>query len=110
MVMMETDRNKTLLDEIAELRARLAESEDTLSAIRGGEVDALVIGEQIYTLESAEAASNRFRGEVLSQINEAVIALDNDHRVTYINPAAEQLYDIRASDALGRNLTDVYQY
>ena len=41
-----------------ELRARLEEAEDTLRAIRSGEVDALVVsgasGEQIFTLQGAE--------------------------------------------------------
>ena len=45
---------------MAQLRQRLEEAEDTLRAIRTGEVDALVIstpdGEQIYTLEGAETA------------------------------------------------------
>src|SRR5579885_1699867 len=43
---------------IAELKARLEEAEDTLRAIRAGEIDALVVqgpaGEQVYTLRSAE--------------------------------------------------------
>jgi len=46
-------------DEIAELRAELAEAKDTLRAIRNGEVDALVVagpeGNQIYTLKGAES-------------------------------------------------------
>jgi diacylglycerol kinase family enzyme len=44
--------------EIVELRRRLEEAEDTLHAIRTGEVDALVIGgpdgEVIYTLTTAD--------------------------------------------------------
>ncbi len=43
-----------LLLENVELRARLEEAEDTLRAIRAGEVDALVIGEQVYSLKGAE--------------------------------------------------------
>ncbi len=47
-----------LLVEIAELRARLAEPEETVSAIRRGEVDAFVMlapgGEQVYTLDTAD--------------------------------------------------------
>ena len=56
------DSEKTreeLLAEIAELRARLSEPEDTVRAIRHGEVDALVVlepgGERIYTLGTDEA-------------------------------------------------------
>ncbi len=44
--------------EIAELRAQLAEAEETLRAIRNGEVDALVVTERsmerVYTLKSAD--------------------------------------------------------
>jgi PAS domain S-box-containing protein len=44
--------------EIERLRARLAEAEETLSAIRNGEVDAIAVdgprGRQLFTLQSAE--------------------------------------------------------
>ncbi|HEX8283482.1 MAG TPA: PAS domain S-box protein [Pyrinomonadaceae bacterium] len=109
---MSTDAEnwQTLRAENAELRAQLEEAEETLRAIRGGEVDALVVGEQVYMLESADAASNRFRGEVLAQVNDVVIAVDNDSRITYLNPAAERRYGVNASEVLGRVLADVLQY
>ena len=48
----------TLIAENRDLRARLAEAEETLNAIRNGEVDALVVsgvnGEQIFTLQGAD--------------------------------------------------------
>jgi two-component system CheB/CheR fusion protein len=52
-----------LVEEVAELRERLCEVEETLRAIREGEADALVIteqqeGEKIYTLRSARAEEN----------------------------------------------------
>ncbi|HYN77916.1 MAG TPA: EAL domain-containing protein [Lamprocystis sp. (in: g-proteobacteria)] len=47
-----------LIAENQDLRARLAEAEETLNAIRAGEVDALVVsgvnGEQIFTLQGAD--------------------------------------------------------
>ena len=79
----------SLAAENESLKARLEEAEELLRAIRSGEVDALVVGEQIFSLESSDAASSRFRGEVLSQVTEAVIATDNDGRIIYINDAAE---------------------
>jgi len=55
------DKSKTkkqLLQEIEDLRIRLAEAEETLRAIRAGEVDALIIdsaqGNQVYTLQGAD--------------------------------------------------------
>jgi PAS domain S-box-containing protein len=109
-VSIDIKNNKALIAENAELRSRLDEAEETLGAIRSGEVDALVIGDQVYTLESSDAASNRFRGEVLAQINEAVVAIDNEQRLTYINPAAERQYDAKASEVLGRHLNSLYEY
>jgi hypothetical protein len=45
-------------EQIATLRHQLADAEETLRAIRQGEIDALVVegpgGSQVYTLHSAE--------------------------------------------------------
>src|ERR1041384_7394078 len=45
-------------DEMETLRKRLAEAEETLSAIRSGKADALIVdtpkGKQVYTLRGAE--------------------------------------------------------
>ena len=94
--------------EMAGLQARLEEAEETLRALRNGELDAVVVGEQIYWLESAEAASNRLRGDALALVREAVIVVDNEDHITYLNLAAEQQYGVTAAEALGRSLTEVY--
>ena len=99
----------SLEEENAELRARLEVADETLRAIGSGEVEALIIGEQIYTLESADAASNRFRGEVLAQITDLVIAIDTDRRITYINPAAENKYGVKVAEVLGQKLDAVFE-
>ena len=59
-----------LAAELAELRERLQEAEGTLHAIHTGEVDAVIVDNQIYTLESADAATNRLRKDVLAQIQQ----------------------------------------
>jgi PAS domain S-box-containing protein len=43
-------------------------------------------------------------------MNEVVIAVDNDLRVTYLNPAAEEQYDVESADVLGCHLTDFVTY
>ena len=99
--------------EIADLRARLAYAEETLLAIRSGEVDALVVetlgGSRIFTLQGVDAESNRFRGEILAQVSDAVIAVDHENHITYLNPAAERLYGVSASEALGRTCSDIFE-
>ncbi len=95
--------------EIARLRLLLEESFETLRAIRSGEVDAVVVdgeaGTQLFTLESAEAASNRFRGEILGQVDDVVIAVDQSERITFMNTAAERLYGVTSVDAIGQKLS-----
>jgi len=95
--------------ENAELRAQLQEAEETLSAIGSGEVDALVVGSKIYTLESADASSNRLRKDVLAQMEDAVVACDDAGHVIYLNPAAEARYGTSSSEALGRIWTDLFE-
>jgi PAS domain S-box-containing protein len=110
----ETPADAALLAQIAELRARLREAEQTLQAIRAGAVDALVVetdaGPRIFLLQGLEAGSNRFRGEMLAQVGDAVISIGDDGRVTYLNAAAERQYGVTASDALGRQLSEIYEY
>jgi PAS domain S-box-containing protein len=103
----------TLLAENAELHTRLEEAEETLRAIHSGEVDALVIdsanGPQIYTLQGQDAEANRIRGEMLAQVSDAVIAVDGEMRVIYLNAAAERLYGFAGVRGLGQALSNVYE-
>jgi len=104
--------DEQLRAENAELRARLDEAEDTLRAIRSGEVEALVVetadGPRIFTLQGLDAESNRFRGEILAQVSDSVIAMDLDQCVTYLNAAAERQYLVSAGDVLGRPLSHIF--
>ena len=78
-------RPEDLLAEIADLRNRLFEAEDTLRAIRAGEVDALVVsglaGEQIYSLKGADY-SYRILVEAINE-GAGILALDGD--ILYAN-------------------------
>ena len=103
------DELSSLRAENDDLRHRLTEAEETLEAIRTGEVDALVIGDQIYTLDSAVTASNQFRGDILDQVSDIVIAVDSEDRLIYINPAAEAKYNVKASELLGSKLSSLFQ-
>jgi len=81
-----------LREENAQLRTRLEEAENTLRAIRSGEVDALVVetadGPQVFMLQGVDAESNRFRGELLEQVSDSIIAVDAEDRITFFNAAA----------------------
>lgn len=97
--------------EIADLKTRLAEAEDALRAIRMGEVDALV-GDvagtsQLFVLQTSDVESNRFHGEILSKVDDSVIAFDLEGHITYLNLAAERQYGVAASKVLGCHLDSV---
>lgn len=102
---------RALRTEVNELRLRLHEAEHTLAAICSGEVEALVVqtadGPKVFGLTSADAASNQLRGEMLAQINEAVVAIDGDQCITFFNAAAERHFGCPVTDALGRRFGEV---
>jgi PAS domain S-box-containing protein len=71
--------------ELETLRARLTEAEETLRAIRSGEVDALLIadaaGDHVYTLRSAETP---YRA-LVEQMNEGAATLTTGGHIVYCN-------------------------
>ncbi|RYE60495.1 MAG: PAS domain S-box protein [Hyphomicrobiales bacterium] len=73
------------VDEIAELRRRLAEAEDTLRAIHQGDVDALVVGElgdpQVFDIGGGADAYHAF----MEVMNVGAVAIDQTGRILYAN-------------------------
>ena len=74
-----------LLSENEELRARLREAEETLHAIRSGEVDALVVsgasGEQIFTLQGADHSYRM----LVEDMNEGALTLTGEGEILFAN-------------------------
>ena len=74
-----------LKTEIEELKSRLAEAEETLRAIRSGEVDALVTsgpdGDQIFTLQGAEMPYRI----LVEEMNQGALMLLPDGTILYAN-------------------------
>ena len=71
--------------DVEELRARLAQAEETIRAIRCGEIDALVVtgtrGPQVYTLQSAD---HPYR-VLVEQMHEGTVTLDPSGLILYSN-------------------------
>jgi PAS domain S-box-containing protein len=94
----ESDSDKEALDaarrEIAELKERLREAQETIDAIRSGDVDALVIGDgengrQIYTLEGADRPYRL----LIEQMQEGAMMLAADGAVLYCNHRLAEMLD-----------------
>src|SRR5438093_7317051 len=76
---------RSLSRELSELRARLVAAEETLRAIRSGEVDAVVVagkqGPQVFTLEGTEHAYR----VLIESMNEGALTLTADKTILYAN-------------------------
>lgn len=101
---MEKRSKKELLDEIEDLRIRLSEAEDTLRAIRGGEVDAMIVtgpeGEGIYTLTGAEQPYRVF----VEQMNEGALTLTGDGTIFYCNERFSEMIKMPLEKIIGSSL------
>ena len=86
------------------LRDRLAEAEETLNAIRSGEVDAIVVGgpegDRIFTLTGADH-SYRVLMDAMSQ---GVATLGDRHLVTYCNSRFAELLGAPVEKIVGTSL------
>lgn len=51
-----------------------------------------------------------FETNILNRVGDAVVAIDNEHRITYLNQAAERLYNIDSKEFLGQNLQEAYDF
>jgi len=83
------------------LEARLAEAEDTLRAIRNGEVDALMVarpeGDQVYTLQGAETTYRL----LVEEMNEGALLLSPEGTVLYSNARFAALANVALERVTG---------
>lgn len=74
-----------LTDDVANLRARLAEADEMLDAIRNGEVDAVVVpgprGDQLFTLKGADEPYR----VLVEEMNQGAVTLSADGSILYCN-------------------------
>lgn len=90
--------------ELAELRARLADAEETLRAIRSGEVDAVVVagdqGPRVFTLEGAEHAYR----VLIESMHEGALTLTADMTVLYANQCFARMVKCPLEQVMGGSL------
>ncbi len=88
-------------DEVIELERRLQEAEETLRAIREGEVDALVVdspqGEVIYTLTSADYPYRL----MIDEMNEGAVSVSPDSYILYSNRNFAHILGLPEANASG---------
>lgn len=100
--MDELRSHKELLAELNELRIQLDESNDTIEAIRSGEIDALVVkdkdGHQIFTLKSADQAYRIF----IEQMTEGAVTLNQSNLILYSNNQFAKMLGVSLEKVIGQ--------
>jgi PAS domain S-box-containing protein len=88
------------------LLARLEEAESTLSAIRDGHVEALVVasvhGPRVYALEGSDSRYRR----LVETMSEGALLVGGSGTVVYSNAAFAEMVDTNLEQVIGRPLAD----
>ncbi|HMK66012.1 MAG TPA: PAS domain-containing protein, partial [Thermodesulfobacteriota bacterium] len=95
---------KDYILEIEDLRLRLDEAMETLSAIRRGEVDGLVVsapeGERLFTLSGAERSYRLF----VESMNEGAVTLALDGTILYCNNRFAEMVETPQEQVVGSSI------
>jgi len=98
--------NTALKAENAELRDKVRELEETLDAIRSGEVDAIVVtngdGRKVFTLEGAD---HPYRA-LVENIREGALTLSRAGTILYTNSRFADMTNLPADKVAGQPLLD----
>lgn len=107
--MNQTKSYQQLLDEIRQMHLQLEETllqleeaNDTIEAIRSGEVDALVVkakdGHQLYTLKTADQTYRIF----IEQMTEGAVTLNHTGNILYSNSRFAELIELPLEKVIGQ--------
>lgn len=104
-----TDRDKSkeqLVEELVELRARLAAYESAHSGRSGPDAYPLAVPNTLNAHRHSESADSggEYRNAILRTALDAIISIDRDGRITDFNPAAERTFGYRREDVIGRDM------
>lgn len=102
-------KKNSLIEENRRLREKLEEAEETMRAIREGEVDAIVVsgtsGDQIFSLSGAESVYRL----IVETMKEAALTVSFEGHVLFCNNQFSELIKTPHEKVLGKRLTDFVQ-
>src|SRR6185295_665404 len=96
-----TANQTQLIKELEELRLQLQEANETIHAIRTGQIDALMVstetGPQLYTLKSADHTYRVF----IEKMKEGAVTLNQDEIILYSNSQFASMVGLPLSEVIG---------
>jgi two-component system, OmpR family, phosphate regulon sensor histidine kinase PhoR len=111
-IMMLSDINQTytrLKKEIEDLKSLLDEANETIDAIRTGQIDALVVkndkGHQVYTLKSADQTYRLF----IEKMNEGAVTINENGLILYCNSRFSKMVGLPLSKVVGQVFVNFVQ-
>lgn len=94
------------MSEVEDLKAQLDEAQESIRAIRSGEVDALVVsgpsGEQVYTLKEAD----RPYRIIIEEMNEGTVTVSDEGVILYANRQLARMLAVSLSRLMGSSIYD----
>ncbi|HMK17587.1 MAG TPA: ATP-binding protein [Chitinophagaceae bacterium] len=104
--MKETKTYEELLEELEDLSFQLKEANETIHAIRTGQIDALVVetedGPQLYTLKSADHTYRVF----IEKMKEGAVTLNNKGIILYCNSQFADMINMPLARVIGLPIMD----
>ena len=99
--MRETKTYEELLEDLEELTLQLKEANETIHAIRTGQIDALVVetegGPQLYTLKSADHTYRVF----IEKMKEGAVTLNSNGIILYCNSQFADMINLPLTKVIG---------
>ena len=90
-------------------RGYIVRNEDGTPVRVVGTSQNITVRKQLEREVRENTAKLRFQAGILAT-NDAVIAIDTNQTVTYFSPGAERMYRVSSSEAVGKQLTEVYRF
>ena len=101
-----TKTKEQLIIDNEELHSRLREMEDIISAMRNGEVDAIVVsgakGDQVYSLSSAETPYRTF----VEEMHGGAVTFNKEGLILYCNNRFAEMVNQPVTTVIGSNFKD----
>jgi PAS domain S-box-containing protein len=104
--MAQSENIAKLKSEIEELKSRLSESQETLNAIRNGEVDAIIVsgnnGDKVFSLASAETPYRI----IIEEMEEGALTVSEKGIILYSNPRFSEIISVSLEKIPGSDFSE----